>query len=148
MLPGSHVGGMKTTLYWISTVVLAAFLVFGGVMEILRAPPVVQAISSLGYPAYLATILGTWKLLGAAAIASPRLPRLKEWAYAGILFDLSGAALSHGMSGDPAAKVSVPLVLLGIAAVSWALRPASRRLGEVLPGSLVPAARPAHARAA
>jgi uncharacterized membrane protein YphA (DoxX/SURF4 family) len=148
MLAGSHVGGMKTTFYWISTVVLAAFLVFGGVMEVLGAPPVVQAISSLGYPAYLATILGVWKLLGAAAIASPRLPRLKEWAYAGIVFDLSGAALSHGMSGDPAAKVFLPLVLLGIAAVSWALRPTSRRLGELLPGSLVPAARPAHASAA
>ena len=147
MLAGSHVEGMKTTLYWISTGLLAAFLLFAGVMDVLRAPPVVQAIASLGYPAYLATILGVWKLLGAAAIASPRLPRLKEWAYAGVLFDLSGAAISHGISGETA-QVGVPLVLLAIAAVSWALRPASRRLGDVLPAALVPAAGPAHAHAA
>jgi hypothetical protein len=139
---------MKTTLSWISTGLLAAFLLLGGVMDVLRAPPVVQAIVSLGYPAYLALILGVWKLLGAAAVAAPGLPRLKEWAYAGIFFDLSGAALSHGLSGDPAAKVAVPVVLLGIAAVSWALRPASRRLGEVVPGPVAPTARPVPAHAA
>ena len=87
------------------------------------------------------SILGTWKLLGAAAIVVPGLPRLKEWAYAGILLELSGAALSHAAAGDPAGKVAVPLVLLVLAAVSWALRPASRRLGELLFGAA--AARPA-----
>jgi uncharacterized membrane protein YphA (DoxX/SURF4 family) len=139
---------MKKPLYWISTVLLAAVLLLGGVMDVLRAPPVVQTIVALGYPAYLASILGVWKLLGAAAIASPGLPRLKEWAYAGLVFDLSGAAFSHALSGDPASKVAVPLVLLGLAAVSWALRPATRRLGEVIPGAVVPAARPVAARAA
>src|SRR5262245_56531748 len=139
---------MKKTLYWISTVLLAAVLLLGGVMDVLRAPPVVQTIAALGYPAYLASILGVWKLLGAAAIASPGLPRLKEWAYAGVLFDLSGAAFSHALSGDPASKVAVPLVLLGLAAASWALRPATRRLGEVVPGAVVPVARPVAARAA
>jgi len=68
-------------------------------------------------------------VLGGLAILAPRLPRLKEWAYAGIAFDLIGAAISHAAMGDPAAKVIVPLVILGIAAASWALRPASRRLG-------------------
>jgi hypothetical protein len=63
------------------------------------------------------------------AILAPRLPHLKEWAYAGIAFDLTGAAFSHVAMGDPAEKVIVPLVLLGIAAASWALRPASRMLG-------------------
>jgi uncharacterized membrane protein YphA (DoxX/SURF4 family) len=139
---------MKTTLYWISTVLLAAVLLMGGVMDVLRAPPVVQAITALGYPAYLASILGVWKLLGVAAVATPGLPRLKEWAYAGIAFELSGAALSHAISGDPAAKVAVPLVLLGLAAASWALRPATRRLGETLPGQVVPAASPVRAGAA
>ncbi len=117
-------------------------------MDVLRAPPVVQTIVALGYPAYLASILGVWKLLGAAAIAAPALPRLKEWAYAGVLFDLSGAALSHGLSGDPASKVAVPLVLLAIAAVSWALRPATRRLGDVVPARIVAAGHPVPARAA
>jgi len=147
--PPSMLGSMKRTLYWISTVVLAALLLMGGAMDVLRAPPVVQAITGLGYPAYLASILGVWKLLGLAAVTSPGLPRLKEWAYAGIAFDFSGAALSHAISGDPAAKVAVPLVLLGIAAASWALRPASRRLGEVVPGAVVvPVASPVAARAA
>jgi uncharacterized membrane protein YphA (DoxX/SURF4 family) len=139
---------MEKTLYWTSTVLLAAVLLLGGVMDLLRAPAVVQPITALGYPPYLASILGVWKLLGAAAIAAPGLPRLKEWAYAGVLFDLSGAALSHAMSGDPAAKVAVPLVLLAIAAVSWAFRPATRRLGELVPGALISAARPVSARAA
>ena len=140
---------MKKTLYWISTGLLAAFLLLGGVMDVLHAPPVVQTVVALGYPVYLATILGVWKLLGAAAITTPGLPRLKEWAYAGVLFDFSGAALSHAISGDPPAKVAVPLVLLGIAAASWALRPASRRLGDVVPGAVgAPMASPMPARAA
>ena len=139
---------MKKTLYWISTGLLAAVLLFGGVMDVLHAPPVVQTIAALGYPAYLASTLGVWKLLGGAAIVSPGLPRLKEWAYAGVLFELSGAALSHAMSGDPASKVAVPLVMLALTAVSWALRPATRRLGEVIPGAVVPASRVVAARAA
>lgn len=139
---------MKTTLYWIATALLTAALLLGGVMDLLHAPAVMQAFSALGYPAYVASILGVWKLLGVAAIATPGLPRLKEWAYAGIAFDFSGAALSHAASGDVAPRVAVPLVLLGLAALSWALRPATRRLGEVLPGALVPAASPVRARAA
>ncbi|HEY1905775.1 MAG TPA: DoxX family protein [Myxococcaceae bacterium] len=139
---------MRTTLYWIFTGLLAAVLVLGGVMDILRAPPVVQTIVALGYPTYVATLLGVWKLLGAAAVVSPGLPRLKEWAYAGIFFDLSGAAVSHAASGDLASKVAVPVVLLAIAAASWALRPASRRLGEVVPAVPAPAARPVTAHAA
>ena len=139
---------MKTPLYWIATALLTAVLLLGGVLDLLHAPPVMQAFTALGYPAYVASILGAWKLLGGAAIATPGLPRLKEWAYAGIAFDLSGAALSHASSGDPAAKVAIPLVLLGLAAASWALRPATRRLGEVLPAALVAVASPARARAA
>ena len=139
---------MKTTLYWIATALLTAVLLLCGAMDLLRAPPVMQAFSALGYPAYVASILGVWKLLGVAAIATPGLPRLKEWAYAGIAFDLSGAALSHALSGDVAANVAVPLVLLGLAALSWALRPATRRLGEVLPGAPVSAASPVAARVA
>jgi uncharacterized membrane protein YphA (DoxX/SURF4 family) len=88
-------------------------------------------MAALGYPAYFVTILGAWKLLGGLALLAPRLPRLKEWAYAGIAFDLTGAAFSHAAVGHPAAKVIAPLVILGLAAASWALRPASRRLGSV-----------------
>lgn len=138
----------KTLGYWATTALVAFAFLSGGVMDLLKAPPVAAAMQTLGYPVYVASILGTWKVLGAAAILAPRLPRLKEWAYAGILFDLSGAAMSHAFSGDPAGKVVTPIVLLGLALASWALRPASRRLGEVVPtpaSSRAPDAAPAHA---
>ena len=67
-------------------------------------------------------------MLGAAAVLAPRLPRLKEWAYAGMVFDLTGAARSHAAVGDAAAKVVTPLVLLALVVASWALRPQSRKL--------------------
>ena len=87
-----------------------------------------ESLAHLGYPAYFATILGTWELLGSAAIVAPGLPRVKEWAYAGMFFTLTGAALSHAASGDPVGKVLLPLVLLGAVLVSWTLRPARRTL--------------------
>lgn len=115
--------------YWTTTTLIALAFLTGGAAYLARVDEPVRGLADLGYPAYFVTILGTWKVLGALAILAPRLPRLKEWAYAGMAFDLTGAAFSHGAVGHPAAKVIVPLVLLGIAAASWALRPASRRLG-------------------
>ena len=114
--------------YWTATVLLALALSSGGAASVARAEPNVRGMAELGYPAYLLLVLGIWKLLGAVALVAPRLPLLKEWAYAGIAFDLSGAAVSHAAIGHPASKVAVPLVLLALAAGSWALRPASRRL--------------------
>jgi uncharacterized membrane protein YphA (DoxX/SURF4 family) len=87
----------------------------------------------LGYPIYLLTILGIWKVLGGIALLAPRFPRLKEWAYAGTLFDLTGASASHAFHGDGPWHVVVPLVLAALALGSWALRPSSRTLGEILP---------------
>lgn len=85
-------------------------------------------MAALGYPTYFVALLGAWKVLGGLAILAPRRPLLKEWAYAGIAFDLTGAAFSHAAMGHPAAKVIAPLVILGIAAASWALRPEARML--------------------
>jgi uncharacterized membrane protein YphA (DoxX/SURF4 family) len=85
-------------------------------------------MTHLGYPPYFMTILGVWKILGGIAVLLPRTPRLKEWAYAGMIFDLTGAAFSHAASGDPAGKVIAPLVLAGLVAASWALRPEGRVL--------------------
>ena len=114
--------------YWTAPVLIALALLSGGVAGVVRAEPNVRGMAELGYPAYLLLVLGAWKLLGALVLLAPRLALLKEWAYAGIAFDLSGAALSHAAIGHPAAKVAVPAVLLAIAACSWALRPADRRL--------------------
>jgi hypothetical protein len=104
---------------------ISAALASGAATQLAALPASVERMQSLGYPLYVLTILGTWKLLAVAALLAPRLPRLKEWAYAGIFFDLTGAAASHAFSGD-AAGVTAPIVLLLIAAASWALRPPER----------------------
>jgi len=117
----------KNIIYWITTILIAAMFVMGGIVDIGRGPQVVEGMKHLGYPLYMAVILGVWKILGALAILAPRLPVLKEWAYAGILFDLTGASASHAFSGDGAKEVATPLIILLIAMASWALRPASRK---------------------
>jgi uncharacterized membrane protein YphA (DoxX/SURF4 family) len=116
----------KNIAYWATTGIVALAFAAGGVFDMSRAPDVVAGMAHLGYPAYFAMLLGAWKLLGALAILAPRLPRLKEWAYAGMLFDLTGAAVSHTAVGDPVGKVLTPLIILGFVIASWALRPQSR----------------------
>lgn len=128
----------KAIAYWTTTAIVALALLPGGVAQLLHQRDTVAGIVLLGYPAYFATILGFWKVLGGATLLAPRLPRLKEWAYAGAVFDLTGAAASHAACGDFGAygfHLAVPLLLAGVAAVSWALRPASRRADVPLSGS-------------
>jgi uncharacterized membrane protein YphA (DoxX/SURF4 family) len=117
--------------YWVTTGLIAAALLFGGAVDVAHPPSAVAFLAHLGYPAYFAMLIGTWKVLGGVALLAPRLPRLKEWAYAGVFFDLTGAAISHAASGDPAPRVLVPLVLTALAVASWSLRPQSRKLGIV-----------------
>lgn len=130
--PAPRVTRSKTIVYWGATALTALAFFTGGLADLTRGPAMVAAMAHLGYPGYFLLILGTWKVLGALAILAPRLPRLKEWAYAGMAFDLTGAALSHASVGDAFAKVLVPLVILGFVAASWALRPATsgRALGR------------------
>ncbi len=117
--------------YWVTTVLTALLIGSGGIMQILRRPDAVAGIVNLGYPIYFVVLLGVWKTLGAAAILAPRLPRLKEWAYAGIFFDLTGAAVSHAASGSAIGNVVGPALFTLLALGSWALRPESRRLGTL-----------------
>jgi uncharacterized membrane protein YphA (DoxX/SURF4 family) len=119
--------------YWTTTTLIGLAFLSGGVVYLARVEAAASGLAKLGYPPYFITILGVWKLLGALAILAPRFPRLKEWAYAGIVFDLTGAAFSHAAVGDPAQNLIAPLVLLGMTAASWALRPPSRRLDAVEP---------------
>jgi uncharacterized membrane protein YphA (DoxX/SURF4 family) len=114
--------------YWIPTVLLALALLGGGISQLSGAPEVAASMAHLGYPPYMSTLIGIWKVLGALAILAPGLPRLKEWAYAGIFFNMTGATFSHLASGDSLGESIIPLVLAGIALVSWSLRPESRRL--------------------
>ncbi|WP_437303061.1 DoxX family protein [Sorangium sp. So ce388] len=120
----------RTIGYWISTGLLGLAFAAGGLADLAGSPQVLDGMAHLGYPPYFATLLGVWKVLGAVALLAPRFPRLKEWAYAGIFFDLTGAAASHAAVGDAAGQVMTPLVLVTIAAASWALRPESRRLAS------------------
>jgi uncharacterized membrane protein YphA (DoxX/SURF4 family) len=122
---------MKSLAYWITTATVATPLVLGGAMDAAAPPGPVAFLAHLGYPAYFCTLIGVWKVLGGIAILAPRFPRLKEWAYAGIVFDFTGAAISHAVAGDRAGYVLVPLVLTILAALSYTLRPRSRRLEAV-----------------
>ena len=122
----------RTIAYWVTTVLVVAVLGSGGVGDLLRPPQVVEIMTHLGYSAYVCVILGVWKVLGVVALLAPRTARLKEWAYAGTLFDFTGAAASHIAVGDSAGDIVTPLVLTLLAIASWALRPASRCLSGPL----------------
>ena len=127
----------KIMAYWITTALVAFFIGGGGVAQLAQFKGNPHGIVPvLGYPMYFFHILGFWKVLGAIAILVPRFPRLKEWAYAGIFFDLTGAAASCaavGGYGVYAFHVLAPLVLAVLAVASWALRPQSRAIGILIP---------------
>jgi uncharacterized membrane protein YphA (DoxX/SURF4 family) len=117
----------KTIAYWVVTIFGPASFVIGGYLHLTRDPQVMATLAHLGYPAYFATIMGAWKLLGAIAIVVPGFPRVKEWAYAGFFFDLTGAAATRAFVGDGAADIAAPLVFLGLVMASRALAPARRK---------------------
>jgi hypothetical protein len=118
----------RRVAYWVATALTAFVFLSGGVADVVQPADVIKGMTDLGYPVYFTTILGVWKFLGGIVVLAPRLPRVKEWAYAGMIFDLTGATASHASVGDPAAKLAVPLVIAAIVIASWALRPPSRRL--------------------
>ena len=125
----------KSITYWVTTGLLAAGLLGSGIQQLFRveaegaiAPPYAWGIVQLGYPAYLLTILGVWKVLGAIAILVPKFPTVKEWAYAGIVFLLTGALFSHTAVGHPWVEMLPALFLLALTVVSWFLRPTPRKL--------------------
>ena len=113
---------IKKALFWLATLVVAFAMIAGGSADFMLIDPVKEAMDHLGYPHYFARILGVWKVLGGVAIVVPGLPKLKEWAYAGIFFDLSGAFVSHLSVGDGAGDFMPPLVIAGLLVVSYTLR--------------------------
>lgn len=129
----------KNIAYWTTTILVAFFIGSGGVAQVARVQGTVDGfVRVLGYPLYFVTILGVWKVLGAIAILAPRFPRLKEWAYAGIFFDLTGAAASSagaGVYGAYGFHLIAPLAIAGLAVASWALRPQSRTIGVLFPAT-------------
>jgi hypothetical protein len=121
----------KILAYWVTTLLGPASFVIGGILFLSRAAQPTEQLALLGYPPYLLYILGVWKILGAITIVVPRVPLLKEWAYAGFFFELTGAAASHALAGHDAGQIAQPLFFLALVSASWALRPASRRLPTV-----------------
>jgi hypothetical protein len=121
----------RIIIYWVSTILVALSILMGGLAQLSRQPDNVKGIIQLGFPLYFLNILGSWKVAGAITLVVPRFGLVKEWAYAGLFFNLTGAGIAQAVCGDSAGHVIAPLVLAGMAAVSWATRPASRWAGGV-----------------
>ncbi len=115
-------------IYWVATIWLSLGMVSTGLVQILKRKEDVAFILQLGYPEYFLTIIGVWKLLGVVAILLPRFPLVKEWAYAGFFFMMSGAIFSHIAMHNGIAEIAPALLLLALTVVSWYFRPASRKL--------------------
>jgi hypothetical protein len=126
---------IRTIGYWTFTVLLVFELVAGSLWNFLLIEWVRVQFNHLGYPLYLAYILGGWEIAGAAVLIAPRFPRLKEWAYAGSLFNFTGAVASHLLAGDGARAWLAPVMFSIFAVASWALRPADRRLPDAGPAT-------------
>lgn len=114
-------------IYWIATLWLSLGMVSTGIVQLIKMKEEVAMFSKLGYPVYLLTLLGVWKMLGVIAVLIPKFPLLKEWAYAGFFFVMSGAVFSHFASGDEAKEFFGPILLLILTVVSWYFRPADRK---------------------
>jgi hypothetical protein len=130
----------KMVAYWAVTLPLALETLVGGVTDLVHGkailvsgPPVADVVTHLGYPLYFLRIIGFWKLLGGIVLLIPSYPRLKEWAYAGIFFELSGAAASWLVFEHNMGEAVAPAILAFLALVSWALRPQDRLLGVLFP---------------
>ncbi len=126
-------GKASKIIYWIATTWLALGMVSTGIVQLLKLKEEADMFTHLGYPLYLLTILGIWKILGVVTVLLPAgrqvfLNLLKEWAYAGFFFAMSGAVFSHFAMGDGAKEFFGPLLLLLLTVVSWYFRPADRKI--------------------
>lgn len=127
-LPAGKAGKI---IYWIATIWLALGMAATGGVQLFKAKEGqggADMITHLGYPVYLLTLLGAWKILGVVTVLIPKFPLLKEWAYAGFFFVMSGAIFSHIASGDSVKEILPALLLLALTAVSWYFRPADRKI--------------------
>lgn len=115
-------------IYWVTTIFLSIGMTAGGVQQMLQIGGYNEIASSLGYPLYVLSILGVWKLLGVVAILIPGFLLLKEWAYAGFFFVMSGALISHLAVGQPFTEALPSLILLSVTVLSWYFRPADRKI--------------------
>ena len=115
-------------IYWVATLWLALGMISTAIVQLIQMEEEVTMIIELGFPAYLLIILGIWKILGVIAILAPKFPLVKEWAYAGFFFIMTGAVISHIVVGDEAKTLFGPLLLLVLTITSWYFRPEERKI--------------------
>lgn len=115
-------------IYWVATGLLCLGMLGSGIAQIIRAKEMVGIITHLGYPLYMMTILGIWKMLAITAILMPGFKLIKEWAYAGLFFTLTGALISHLVMGDTGKAIAGPVMQTIFVILSWYFRPADRKI--------------------
>lgn len=115
-------------IYWIATVWLALGMTSTGIVQLTGMQEEADSFTRLGYPLYLMALIGTWKILGVITVLIPKFPLVKEWAYAGFFFVMSGALISHIAVGDPPMELFGPSLLIMLTFLSWYFRPADRKI--------------------
>jgi uncharacterized membrane protein YphA (DoxX/SURF4 family) len=118
-------------IYWIATAWLALGMLSTAIVQLIKMEEEVVMMKHLGYPIYFLQIIGTWKILGVIAILIPKFPLLKEWAYAGFFFVMSGAVISHWAMMDNIKEIFGPGLLIMLTIVSWYFRPVDRKIISV-----------------
>lgn len=118
----------KRIIYWVFTLWMSLGMVSTAIVQLMKNKDELTNFTNLGYPAYLMTIIGCWKLLGVIAILIPKRLLLKEWAYAGFFFVMSGAIISHLIVGDTAGRTFPAVLLFVLVIISWYFRPANRKI--------------------
>lgn len=119
-------------IYWIATIWLSLGMVSTGIVQIVQMEEEVQKMDILGYPPYFLIIIGIWKILGVVAVLVPKIPLIKEWAYAGFFFLMTGAIFTHLAVGDDALEYFGPFLLLILILLSWYYRPPQRKISTNL----------------
>ncbi|WP_126650688.1 DoxX family protein [Chryseobacterium aureum] len=115
-------------IYWIFTLWMALGMVSTAIVQLMKSKDELANFTHLGYPSYLMTIIGVWKILGVIALLIPKRLLLKEWAYAGFFFVMSGAVISHLIVGDPAGRTFPAVLLFVLVLISWYFRPSDRKI--------------------
>ncbi|WP_025763568.1 DoxX family protein [Dyadobacter tibetensis] len=125
-------GEKNKIIYWAATSLLALGMLSGGISQLMGVEETIRGITHLGYPAYFPKILGAWKIFGVIILLIPRFQLIKEWAYAGFFFAMTGAIVSHVASSDEVLQYIAPIIFTLLILISWYFRPVSRKLPAIL----------------
>ncbi len=118
-------------IYWLSTALMCFGMLGSGFAQIFQAEDMVALMEHVGYPMYFLYIIGIWKVLGVIAVLLPKYPLLKEWAYAGFFFVMTGAFFSHLAMGDGFKELVGPIFQTAFIITSWYFRPQNRKLNII-----------------